>query len=173
MVFWHEYVKLTYLRTNGYDNCKYIKRIQSYFPLKDNRLCETCFSDTDGHGTKCVLLKSPLMIIVQKTSQLIRDFLGTSPEGSLKILTSGAYRGHLGDSQETNTKTYDVLIKKLFFRSSSDCITYLFLLFTKTKKPGDSKVLKGDVHGTSTGPSCRTSREPKDGRSRDVLGTSV
>ena len=114
MVFSHEYVKLTYLRTNGYDNCKYIKRIQSYVPLKDNKLCETCFSDTDGHGTKCVLLKSPLMIIVQKTSQLTRDILGTSPEGYLKILTSGAYRGHLGDSQETNTKTYDVLIKKLF-----------------------------------------------------------
>ena len=39
---------------------------------------------------------------------------GTSPEGSLKVLTSGTYKGPSGDSQGTNTKT-DELMKKLFF----------------------------------------------------------
>ena len=65
MISRHEYIQLIYLRTN--DNCKYIKRMQSYVPLKaNNNSCEMCFSDTDGHETKCVLYKSPLMIKVQK-----------------------------------------------------------------------------------------------------------
>ena len=66
MIFRHEYIQLIYLRINGHDSCKYVKRIQSYVPLKANNSCEMCFSDTDGHGTKCVLCKSPLMIKVQK-----------------------------------------------------------------------------------------------------------
>lgn len=48
MISRHEYIQLIYLRTN--DNCKYIKRMQSYVPLKaNNNSCEKCFSDTDGH----------------------------------------------------------------------------------------------------------------------------
>ena len=54
---------------------------------------------------------------------------GTSPEGPLKVVTSETYRGPSRDPQGTNTKT-DNLMKKLFFRSNSSCITYLFLFFT-------------------------------------------
>ena len=58
------------------------------------------------------------------------DVLGTSPEGSLKVLTSETYSGLSGDSQETNTKIDDFM-KKLFFGSSSPCTKYLFLFFTE------------------------------------------
>ena len=57
------------------------------------------------------------------------DNPGTFPEGPLKVLTSETYRGPSGDSQGCNTKIYDILIK-LYFRSNSPCITYLFLSFT-------------------------------------------
>ena len=33
---------------------------------------------------------------------------GTSPEGSLKLLTSETYRGHSGDPQGISTKTDDL-----------------------------------------------------------------
>ena len=87
---------------------------------------------------------------------------GTSPEGSLKVLTSGTYRGPSGDSQGTNTKT-DELMKKLFFKSNSPCITYVILFSTGKKY---SKVIRDvrDVHGTSMGPSCGSSRRPSDGK---------
>ena len=61
------------------------------------------------------------------------DVLGKSPEGPLKVLTSGTCRGPSGNSQGTNTKIDDFM-KKLFFRSNSSCITYLFLFFTGKKK---------------------------------------
>ena len=61
-------------------------------------------------------------IIIEKiiigNSQPTHDVLGMSPEGPLKILTSGTYRGSLGDSQWTNTKIDDFM-EKLFFRSNS------------------------------------------------------
>ena len=62
------------------------------------------------------------------TFQPAHDVPGTSPEGRLKVLTSETYRGPSGDYQGTNTKTDD-LMKKLYFRSNSPCITYLFLFF--------------------------------------------
>ena len=88
--------------------------------------------------------------------------LGMSPEGSLKVLTSGTYKGSSGDSQGTNTKT-DELTKKLFFKSNSPCITYV-ILFSAGKK--NSKVIRDvrDVHGTSMGPNCGSSRRPSDGK---------
>ena len=46
-----------------------------------------------------------------------------------KVLMSGTCRGSLRDSQVTNTKIDD-LMKKMFSRSNSACITYLFLLFS-------------------------------------------
>ena len=61
--------------------------------------------------------------------QLARDVPGTSPEGPLKVLTSGTSRGPSGDSQGTNTEIDD-LMKKLFFRCNSPCFTHLFLFFT-------------------------------------------
>ena len=46
----------------------------------------------------------------------------------LKVVTSENYRGSSGDPQGTKTKNEN-LVKKLFFRSNSSCITYLFLFF--------------------------------------------
>ena len=62
-------------------------------------------------------------------TQPAQDNPGMSPEGPLKVLTSRTYRVPSGDSQGTNAKTYNLMIK-LYFRSSSPCITYLFLIFT-------------------------------------------
>ena len=62
-------------------------------------------------------------------TQPARDVPGTSPEGPLKVLTSGTSRGPSGDSQGTNAKIDD-LMKKLFFRCNSPCFTHLFLIFT-------------------------------------------
>ena len=61
--------------------------------------------------------------------QPAHDILGMFPEDPLKVLTSGTYRRPSGDSQGTNTIIV-VLMKKLFFRCNSPCITHLFLLFT-------------------------------------------
>ena len=82
------------------------------------------------------------------------------PEGPLKVLMSGTYKGPSGDSQRTSTKIDDFM-KKLFSRSNSPCIPYLFLFLYR--KNHHSKVLNGDVHGTSMGPSCGTSMGPNDG----------
>ena len=87
---------------------------------------------------------------------------GTSPERPLKILTSETYKGLSGDSQGTNTKIND-LMKKLFFRSNSLCITYLFVFFTGRANTQKLKM------GTSLG----RLREPVAGRPGDVRGTSV
>ena len=101
-------------------------------------------------------------------TQPARNVPGTSPEGSLKVVMSGTSRGPLRNSQETN-KNIDDLMKKVFFRRNSLCFTHLSLILFGNKY---SKVLNGDVHGTSTGPSCGTSRGPNDGtfwgRPRDV-----
>ena len=61
-------------------------------------------------------------------------------------------------------------MEKVLFRYNSSCFTHLQLFFYWKNKY--AKVLHGDVHGTSTGPSCGTSRGPDDGtfwgRPRDV-----
>ena len=62
-------------------------------------------------------------------TQPARDVSGTSPEGPLKVPTSGTSRGPSADSQGTNTKIND-LMKKLFFRCNSPSFTHLFLFFT-------------------------------------------
>ena len=67
--------------------------------------------------------------IIIGNTQPAHDVPGSSPEGSLKVLTSRTYNGLSGDSQGTNTKI-DNFMKKLFFRSHSPCIAYLFLFFT-------------------------------------------
>ena len=83
--------------------------------------------------------------IIIGSTQPAHDVLGMSPEGPLKVLTSGTYDGPSGDSQWTNIKIDDFM-KKLFFRSNTPCIIYLFLFFYRKKKY--SKVLNGDIHGT-------------------------
>ena len=100
-------------------------------------------------------------IIIEKiiigNTQPTYDVPRTSPEGPLKIPTSGTCRGPLGESQGTNTKI-DNFMKKWFLRSNSPFITYVFLLFT-----GRTNTQKL----TSLGP------DQMMGRSRDVRGTLV
>ena len=97
--------------------------------------------DKKGKGTKKCLIKKMIkfkdykkcllngeIILKSQQTQLPHNVPGTSPEGPLKVLTSGTYRGPSGDSQETDTKIDD-LTKILFFRSNRPCITYTFLSF--------------------------------------------
>ena len=98
--------------------------------------------------------------IIIGNTQLTHDVPRKSPKSSLKVLTSRTYKEPSGDSLGTNTKIDD-LMKKLFFRSNSPYITYLFRVFHRKNKY--SKVLNGNVHGTSTEPCCKTSMGPNDG----------
>ena len=100
-----------------------------------------------------------------KVTQPAHEVPRTSPEGPLKILTSGTYRGPSGDPRGTNTKTDD-LMKKLFFRRNSPCITYLFLFFYRKNK-------YSKVCGTSRDPVTGRPEDQMMGRFRDVRGTSV
>ena len=93
-----------------------------------------------------------------RNTQPAHDAPGTSPEGSLKIRTPRTYRGVLGDSQGTNRNIYDLMIK-LYFRSNSPCIKYLFY-----KKSKYSNILNEDVGWTSLWDRTKW---------WDVLGTSV
>ena len=61
-------------------------------------------------------------------TQPSHDVPGTSPEGPLKVLMSGTYRG-----PSRNQYKDWWFMKKLFFRSNSPCITYLFLFFAGRK----------------------------------------
>ena len=67
--------------------------------------------------------------LAEEFSQPTHDALGKSSEVTLMVLTSGVYRGPSEDFLGTNTKIDD-LMKNLFFRSNSPCITYLFLFLT-------------------------------------------
>ena len=60
-------------------------------------------------------------------TQKAHDVPRTSPEGLLKVLTSGTSRGVLGDQQK---KKNDNLMKKVFFRYNSSYFTHLLLFFT-------------------------------------------
>ena len=103
-------------------------------------------------------------------SQPAHDVPGTSPEGPLKVLTSGTSRGPSGDSQGTNTKIDD-LMKKLFFRCNSPCFTHLFLIFTE--KTNIQKFLMGTSTGRLRDPVARRPGDQMMGRSGDVRMTSV
>ena len=138
-----------------------------------NELLKLTTGKSEDYATGCLIdydwyIKDFNIVSVDVT-QPACDVPRTSPEGRLKVLMSGTSRGPSGDSQGTNTKIDD-LMKKLFFRCNSPCFTHLFLIFTEKNKY--SKVINGDVHGTSTGSSCVTSRGPNDGtfggRLRDV-----
>ena len=89
-------------------------------------------------------------------TQPAHDVPGTYPEGLLKVLTSGTYKGPSGNSQGTYTKI-DNFMKKLFFRSNSPGITHLFLFLQeeqifKSSKRGHPRDVYGtqlrDVHAT-------------------------
>ena len=102
--------------------------------------------------------------IIKGNTQLVQDVPGTSPEGPLKVLISGTYKGPSGDSQGANTKL-DGFEKNCF---SEVIVLVLHVCFIFYRKSKYSKVLNGDVHRTSTGPSCVMSMEPNDGRPWDV-----
>ena len=68
-------------------------------------------------------------VIYTVITQPANDVPGTSPEGLLKVLTHGTYRGPSRDSNGSNTKIYDLLMK-LYLRSNSPCIIHSFLFFT-------------------------------------------
>ena len=55
-----------------------------------------------------------LHIVHTVFTPLSHDYTGTSPEGPLKVLTAGTYRGPWRDSEETNIND---LLRKLYFRS--------------------------------------------------------
>ena len=61
MIFRHEYLNLIYLRLNGYDDTKYLKKTLSYIPKDDTVLsCEICSTNIDS-GNKCLLCVDTLM----------------------------------------------------------------------------------------------------------------
>ena len=106
-------------------------------------------------------------IIIEKiiigNTQPGQDVLGTSPEGILKVLKSGIYRGPSGDSQGTNKKWW--FYEKFFLRSNSPCICFWFLheeQIFKSSKRGHPR----DVYGTQL-------REVPGTKWWDVLGTFV
>ena len=103
-------------------------------------------------------------------NQSARDVPRTSPEGPLKVLTSGTSRRLSGDSQGTNTKIDD-LMKKMFFRCNSPCFTHLFLIFTE--KTNIQKFLIETSMGRLRDPVARRPGDQMMGRSGDVRGTSV
>ena len=81
--------------------------------------------------------------IIIGNTQPTHEVLWRSPDGPLKVLTSGTYKGPSGGSLETNTKIHDFM-KKLFFRSNSQIF--------KSSKQGRPWDVYGthlrDVHGT-------------------------
>ena len=80
----------------------------------------------------------------------------TSLECPLKILTSGPP----GEAQGTNTKIEELMKESVFQMQQLQFYTSITVFYWKKKY---SKVLNGDVHRTSAGPSCETSQEPNKG----------
>ena len=88
-----------------------------------------------------------------ETTQSSRDIPWTSPEGPLRV--QGTCRRPSGTLRGTN-KEIDDLVKKVFFRYNSSCFAHPLMFFT-------GKINMQKFHGTSTGPSWRTSRGPNEG----------
>ena len=108
---------------------------------------------------------------MRQLSQPARDVPEASPEGPLKVATSGTSRRPSADSQRTNKKN-DNLMKKVLFRCKGYCFTHLLLFFTGKANMQSSKWGRPQE---STGPSCGTSQGPDNGtfqrRPQDVSYT--
>ena len=52
--------------------------------------------------------------IIKGNTQLVQDVPGTSPEGPLKVLISGTYKGPSGDSQGANQNL--TVLRKIVFQ---------------------------------------------------------
>ena len=111
-----------------------------------------------------------MILNLLNTTQPARDMSGTSPEGPVKILTSGTSSGPSGDSSGTNEKI-DYLMKRVFFRCNSSCFTHLLLFFTG--KTNMQEFYMGTSMGRLRDPVAGRPRDQMMGRSGDVLGTSV
>ena len=107
-----------------------------------------------------IINEKNFIIYLGDMTQPARDVLGTPPEGPLKVLTSGTSMRPSGDSQGTNKKNSDLIKKSVFQMQYFWFGTTITVFYWKNKY---SKVVNGDVHGMSTGPSCGTSRGPNDG----------
>ena len=116
-----------------------------------------------------ILFHHHIFFLNFKNTQPARNVPGTSLEGLLNVVTSETSKGPSEDSLGTNTKI-DNLMKKNVFRCNSPCFTHFSCSFYWKNKYSED--LNGDVHGTYTGPSCRTSRGTNDATG-DVRGTSV
>ena len=77
----------------------------------------------------CRVMHIKIEKVIIGNTQPAHDVSETSPEGSLNVLTSRTYKGPSGESEGTNAKIGDFM-GKLFFRSNSSFITYLFLFYT-------------------------------------------
>ena len=90
------------------------------------------------------------MVISQKLgrTQPARDVPGTSPEGPLKVLTSGTSRGPSGDSQGTNTKINDLM--KNWFLDAILLVLHIYFCFLLEKQifKRSKRGRPRDVNGT-------------------------
>ena len=110
-------------------------------------------------------------MIIDMNIQPAHDVLGTSPEGPLKVLMSRTYRRPSEGSQGTNTKIDD-LIKLMIDDFQKQQSQYYISIPAFYRKNKYSKVINGNIQGTSTGPSYETPWVPNDGtlqgRQQDV-----
>ena len=95
-------------------------------------------------------------------TQQANDVPWTSPEDSLKVLTSGTLMGNSEDSQGTNTEIYDLMIK-LYSR------TIVLVLHTYP-----CSLLENKYSNVLNGTSARRLRDPVAGRPEDqMIGRST
>ena len=64
LIFRHEYVQLIYLRENGFDNVRYMKRGVKYIPESNSESCNKCCSKLKND--KCLICDSKYMKVVLK-----------------------------------------------------------------------------------------------------------
>ena len=85
------------------------------------------------------------MVLILNPTQLAHDVRWTAPQGSLKVLTSGTYRGPSEDSQWTDTKV-DEFMKKLCFRSKS-LVLHIYSCFLQERETFKNYKLRDAVAG--------------------------
>ena len=70
-IFRHEYIQLLYLRENGYDKRRYLKRGCNYIPKHVAGNCSKCALPIDSTSNNCVLCDSSLML---KINSQVEEF---------------------------------------------------------------------------------------------------
>jgi len=64
-IFRHEYIQLIFLRENGYDTIKYLKRESSYIPNRNEKSCPKCLLDMELDSI-CLLCDTSYMKNIEK-----------------------------------------------------------------------------------------------------------